>query len=116
MDSSLLLAVGASLLTHAPTFLVWFGAIAVALLRPNLPRRAMAFLVGGLVTQLVQSIVGTAVSVSMPFKLMQGGMTASEVGRYLAVWSIAWSFLSAAGWVLVLVAVFVDRETPAKRA
>jgi hypothetical protein len=110
MDSSLLAAVGTSLFTHAPLFLVWLGATIVALIRPTLPRRVVGFLVGGLAAHFVLSIAGTVVSITLPTKLMQGGATVATVGVYLAVWGIVLSLVSAAAWVLVVLAVFSGRE------
>jgi hypothetical protein len=110
MDSSLLAAVGTSLLTHFPVFLVWLAGAIVALIRPTLPRRVVGFLVGGLAAHFVLSVAGTAVSIMLPMRLMQGGATHAAVGVYLAVWGIVLSVVSAAAWVLVLLAVFTGRE------
>jgi hypothetical protein len=113
MDASLLAAVGTSLLTHAPVFLVWLAGAILALARPSLPRRVAGFLVGGLAAHFVLSVAGTAVSIMLPIKLVQGGATHAAVGMYLAVWGLVLSVVSAAAWVLVLLAVFTGRE-PAK--
>ena len=110
MDSSILIAVATSLLTHIPVFIVWLAGALVALLRPGVPRRVAGFLVGGLAAHFVQAVVGTGVSLILPFKLREGGASMSQVGVYLAIWSIAWSIVSAAAWVLVLLAVFVERK------
>lgn len=110
MDSSLLLAAAASLLTHIPVFLVWLVGAILALVRPSVPRRVAGFLVGGLAAHLLVSVVGTGISVILPTKLMTGGASTAQVGVYLAIWSAAWNLVSAAAWVLVLLAVFAERE------
>ena len=110
MDSSLLLAAATAILWHVPVFLVWLVGAILALVRPSVPRRVAGFLVGGLAAHLVQAVVGTGVSVILPFKLREGGTSMAQVGTYLAVWSFAWSLISAAAWVLVLLAVFAERE------
>ena len=113
MDTSLLAATGTSLLTHGPVFLVWLAAVIIALARPGLPRRVVGFLVGGLAAHFVLSVAGTVISVMLPFKLSEGGASFATVGVYLAIWGIALSLVSAAAWVLVLLAVFAERQ-PAK--
>jgi hypothetical protein len=110
MNSSLLLAAATSLLTHIPVFLVWLVGGVVAVVRQTLSRRVAGFLIGGLATHFVVALAGTAVSVMLPIKLREGGASMGQVSAYLAIWSIAWSLISAAGWVLVLVAVFAGRQ------
>jgi hypothetical protein len=112
MDSSLVLAAATAMLTHVPVFLVWIVGAILALVRPSVPRRVARFLVGGLAVHVAQAVVGTGVSVILPFKLREGGASMAQVGTYLAVWSLAWSLISAAAWVLVLLAVFAEREPP----
>ncbi len=106
----MLAAAGLSLLIHAPVFLVWLVAAILALARPTLPRRAAHLLVGGLAAHLFLSVAGTVVSFALPYKLMQGGASPATVGLYSAVWGIVLSVVSAAAWVLVLLAVFAGRE------
>jgi hypothetical protein len=113
MDSPLLVTALTALLTHLPVFLVWLAGAIVALVRPSVPRRVVAFLVGGLVAHMAQAVVGTGVGVLLPFRLREGGASMAQVGSYLLVWNSAWNLVSAAAWVLVLLAVFADRE-PAK--
>jgi hypothetical protein len=112
VDSSLLPAVLLALLTHAPVFLVWTVGVLVALVRRSVSRRVAGLLVGGLAALALLTVVGTSVSMILPHSLMQSGHTAAQVGLYMSMWAIAANLLNAAGWVLVLLAIFVDREAP----
>ena len=111
MDSSLLLAAAAALLTHIPVFLVWFVGAVLALVRPSVPRRVAGFLVGGLAVHLLVAVLGVVVSLFLPMKLHDSGSSIAQVGTYLAIWSAVWNVVSAAAWVLVLLAVFAERES-----
>jgi hypothetical protein len=112
LDPSLLSSVLVALLPHIPVLLVWLVGALVALFRPSLPRRVVALLVGGLSALCFFSVVGIAASVVLPRSLMRSGHSVAQVGLYLGIWSAALSIIMAAAWVLVLLAVFADRDVP----
>lgn len=112
MEFSLLVGIGASLITHLPVFLVWLASALVAIFRPGLPRRVVELLLGGLAAQFVLNVIGTAMAIVLPVKLREGGATASAVGITMSLWTVALNIGAAAAWALVLLAVFARRQPP----
>lgn len=110
----LLPVVGSVLVSHAPVYLVWICAIALAGALWRRHPRASLLTILGVSILLVTSLVGTVISISMPLYLRSSqNMPASQMGVVMGAWSIAMSIVQAGAWVLVLLAIFGARTTAA---
>jgi hypothetical protein len=101
----------AVLMTRIPVFLTWLAGIVLAIIFWKKHPRVSLLITIGLGLMLVNSVVGTLVSVWMPFALQERGMSIMQIGSLLSVWGVASSLINAAIWVLLLVAIFGWRKS-----
>ena len=97
-----------SLLTRLPLLLVWLIGIFVAVTRWDRHPRASLLVTVGLAIQLVLGLLDVGFNALVP------SLAEARIAVPLAVvygaYSAVRSLISAAGWGLVLAAVFVDRS------
>ena len=107
-------AIATSLLSHVPVYVVWIVGIVFAVIRWNRHSRVSLFLLLALVPMLFLSILGMAVSMSLPLYLRREGIEVPRLSLILGVWSLVLSTLQAGCWVLFLIALFGWRGAPAQ--
>ncbi len=99
------------LLPSAPLVLVYVAGIILALLKMGDCRKASAFALAGFVGLLLGALIRAA-SLVMALPQYRGDMPVRELGVRLAWTNYMATFLTAAAMVLLIVAIFTDRERP----
>lgn len=100
----------AALVTGAPVYLVLVAGIVLALVRwsehPSVSMLALA----GLGLVLVSSVLGTMLGTSLPVLMLDEGASTSEIGATMGTLGLVRSLFAAAGWGLILGAIFSGRR------
>jgi preprotein translocase subunit SecY len=106
MTTGILPAIFLQYAAQAPLYLVWLVGIVLAVVRmPRHPRVSTLSMVA-FVLFIVQSLIGTALSVWLPLSLSEGGLGASDIGSVFAFIGVFQTLISSAGWICLLIALF----------
>lgn len=96
-------------LAQLPVFLALLAGIILALVRWRKHPRISLLALLGFGTLLLLSLVFTGLAAWLPGWLIQRGLAAARLGRYIAVLNGLRSLLAAVGWVFLIAAVFSGR-------
>jgi len=98
-------------LTQSPLYLVWLGGAILALVRWRQHPRVSLLALAGLGVLFVDSLAGVALNAALPMmitsRVVLGGY--GRVGAVLGVCNIVSTVVAAAGYGLLLAAVFSPR-------
>ena len=109
-QGTLTVALG-SLAAQLPVLLVWVAGAALALAHWRRHPRVSLLTLVGLGILMTNALVGTFLSVWLPMTARQEwGMSIQRMGYVLATVGFARSLIGAAGWSLVLAAIFTGRD------
>jgi hypothetical protein len=100
----------AALTTGIPGYLVLLAGIVFAAVRWKAHPRASALAMAGLGSMLLLGLAGTMLFTIMPMRLAEAGATMEETARTMATIGIARGLLYAGATVLVVIAIFIDRN------
>lgn len=114
-DNSPLLLVLPQLALQLPTLIVWVVAAVFALLRWERHPRASLYLLIAVGIFFVERLVGTWISMIMPLRLRERGLSHADMGIWFATWGVARSLVDAGGWTLMVLALFGVRQAEARR-
>lgn len=107
---SLFLSSLGSLLTQLPIWLVWIAGFILAVTRWQRHPKASLMLCIALMLFAGQALLNSILGVALPQLLYQQGLPMAQMGLILTLRNVVGAFISAGAWVLVLLAVFSDRE------
>lgn len=98
------------LLVQAPLFLVWFLGIILSLIwRQRHPQVSLLVIISSVIL-VIETFVGTLVTVWLPAYAMQNNWTSSQIGGLFSVIGLIRTLFSAVAWGLILMAVFRWRK------
>jgi hypothetical protein len=99
-------------LTWLPLYLLWMLGIILAMIRwqrhPTVSiQAALAFVI-----LIVNSMASTVAYAWLPGYLQKGNYSAEQVGYVLTAARVFFNLVGAVAWVLILVAIFAERNRP----
>jgi hypothetical protein len=100
-------------LSQSPIYLVWLAGIILAIVYRERHSRVSLLTGVALGVLLVETVIGTYLSVSLPVILFRRGIDASAIAPILNAVNCVRSLIAAAMWGLLLVALFGWRQSPA---
>lgn len=100
-------------LAQSPIYLVWLVGIILAIVFRQRHTKVSLLTVIALGVLLVETAIGTYLSVSLPMLLIRQDMNASAIGPILSAIGCVRSLIAAAMWGLLLVALFGWRQSTA---
>ena len=113
METGMLTGILGSLAVRSPVMIAWLVAIVIAIARWKKHPKVSMLVVVALAIMSVEMVVGTAVSMYLPYYMVRAGRRATEMGVFYAVFGLATSLVSTACWALLLAAIFGWRaESP----
>ena len=101
-----------TLAPQAPMFLVNVAALILVIARRRQLQRAFAWALLGVGLMLLASAVMPVVFALVNYAQMRGGLQGPRVATLYTMLGFLWSLWAAAGWALVLTAVFAGRPKP----
>ena len=104
--SELILPTLSSCLAQSPIFLVWIVGIVLALVRRQRHRPVSFVTLVAIALLFVEALIGTYTSIQLPMLMVQNGWSASEIGIFLTVKGFVQALVAAAGFGLLLMAIF----------
>lgn len=106
-------AIGSSLLVHGPVYVAMVVGIVLAIARWDRHPRASMFASVAFVGLILLNVAGTTVGVTLPLSMIHRGASASEVGVYMAAFSVGSSILQSLCWGLLIAALYGERGAKA---
>lgn len=106
MITEILPAIFLQYAAQAPLYLIWLIGIVLATLRMQRHPRVSTLVIIALILFILQSLIGTALSIWLPLTLRDGGLSASDIGSVFAFIGVFQTLVSAAGWICLLIALF----------
>jgi hypothetical protein len=96
-----------------PIYIVWITGIILAIVNiKKMPKVSILTLIA-LVLFLITSVISSIVNVYYPTWAMKSGIPTSQMGLFFIVKGIIGVVFSLACWVMILIAIFSKRRTPA---
>lgn len=99
-----------NLLTQLPVILVWLAGFIFAVTRWQRHPKSSLFLTLALLILAGLMLFNSILGIALPQYMMQQDIPASQMGIVFTARSILSAIVSAIAWILVLLAVFSERE------
>jgi hypothetical protein len=111
LDGEIFLGALTALIADLPLFIVWLGGLVFAIIRWKKSPHSSLFALLGIIVIAVTHIFQSIFSYTYPVMANINGVRIGTISTVSAVVTIITNCLRAAGWLLILLAVFGKKET-----